>query len=69
MRYRKASGKQPRLRRLVLRFKRLNVVGVLQGQADFIETVKQAVLAMRRDVETEALAAGQGHGLRLQVDL
>ncbi len=42
---------------------------MLECQADFVETVEQAVLAVRRDVETE-LETGRGcYRLRLQVNI
>ena len=62
------SGEQPGLLGLVLRFESLDLVGVLQREADFVEAVEQAVLAVRRDVEGEGFTRGRGDLLRFEVD-
>ena len=47
----------------MLCFEGLDLVGMLQRQADFVEAVEQAVLAVRRDVEREPLAGRIAHGM------
>src|SRR5207302_11192835 len=49
-------------------FVRRNVVHVLQRQSDVVETVQQAVLYGRVDVERRQCVAFISHGLALQVD-
>ena len=44
-------------------FKGADLVGVLQGEADFVEAVEQAVFAVFGDVKMEDGAAGGGYGL------
>ena len=63
-----SAVKQPRLALAALCFKRFNVVCVLQGQADFVQTVEQAVFAVFGDVEREGFAARCGNGLFFQVN-
>ena len=46
----------------------LDLLCVFQGQADFVEPVQQAVLAVRRDLEAEPLTGRIAHGLGFQVD-
>ena len=48
--------------------KRFDFVGVLQGEADFVEAVEQAVFAVFGDVEGKGLAARGGEGLFGQID-
>ena len=59
---------QPRLGSFVLAFKYLDVIHMLQGQANVIQTVQQAMLAEGIHVKTVLLALRRGDGLRLQVD-
>ena len=55
--------KQPGLALAALCFKGVDLVGVLQGEADFVEAVEQAVFAVFGDVEFKHGAAGGGNGL------
>ena len=52
----------------MLAFEGLDRIAVLQGQTDVVQTVEQAVLAERIDLEVQYLAIRAGHRLRLQVD-
>ena len=42
---------------------------VLQGQADIVQAVEQAMLAEGIDFEAQHLTVRAGHGLGLQIDL
>ena len=50
------------------RFEGLDRLGVLQGQADIVQTIEQAVLAEGIDLEAVLLAVRTGNGLRSQID-
>jgi hypothetical protein len=58
-RHQSGVAKQPRLARTVLGFKRRNRVAVLQGQADVVQAIEQAVLAERVDLEVDTLPSGR----------
>ena len=49
-------------------FERTDRIGVLQGQADIVQAVQQAVLTEVIDFKRVGNAIGSGHGLRIQVD-
>eukprot|EP00659_Diplonema_papillatum_P007483 gene7484-biopygen7443 len=61
-------AKQPRLAGPVFGFKRGNRIAVLQGQADVVQAIDQAVLAEGVHFKVIHLAVRTGHGLRRQVD-
>ena len=60
--------KQPGLCCFVLGFKGFDIAVVCQGQADFVQTVEQAVFAVFGNVECECFASRSGQGLLGKVD-
>src|SRR5450756_2020895 len=61
-------SKQPWLCAPPLHLERLDLVGVLQREPDFVEAVQQGVFAKRIDFELEDLSAWRGHALLFEVD-
>src|SRR5690606_29217748 len=61
------SAEQPGLGLTMLFLEGPDGIGVLQRQADIIQTVEQAVLAERIDLEAVDLAVGAGNRLLLQI--
>src|ERR1700730_13126319 len=60
---------QPRLLGFALFLESANLVRVLQGKADVVETVQHAMLAKRIDIEAEYSATvGRRNGLLLEID-
>ncbi|PTR06792.1 hypothetical protein C8R32_10977 [Nitrosospira sp. Nsp5] len=55
------SCKQPWPRRPMLRLECLDLVRVLQCQANFIQAIQQTMFAERIDIEEERFAAGRSH--------
>src|SRR5581483_11417418 len=62
------AGVEPGLAGLLLGFEAVDLRLLLQGEADVIEAVEQAVLAERIDVEPDAAAVGPADLLLLEVD-
>src|SRR5262245_52446429 len=62
-----SSREKPGLALAMLLLERLDLVGVLEAEADLVEAVQQAMLGERVDIEPQALAARRGHRLCLEV--
>src|ERR1700693_5631065 len=68
-RFAAVRSEEPRLLGFALRLERTNLVGVVKRERDVVESVQQAVLAKRVDVEPEYRATVGGRdGLLLEVD-
>ncbi len=63
----KYLSKQPWLGLLVFFLKCPDLVGVLQRQADFVQAIQQAMLAVRRDVKAERTTVRRDHCLRFEI--
>src|SRR5439155_4889602 len=66
--YRSEAASQPRPCRLRLLLERIDLVLLDHGQADIVEAVEQAMLAVSIDVERHHAAVGAANLLLLQID-